>query len=171
MNNSLGKRRFLLTFVLVFSIFILSSFRKHEFHSSLAEIHYNPATKSLEVSLRVFSDDLETALSKENKRTLKVEDNATIDPFIKQYLSRHFVLADTKNAKKSINWVGKEITVDVTWLYFEIPVTEELNGLKINNTLLFESFDDQVNIVNVIYKSQKKTYLFKSDQTTQTIEL
>ncbi|MDJ1480155.1 hypothetical protein QNI16_06645 [Cytophagaceae bacterium YF14B1] len=171
MNNSLGKRRFLLTLGLIFSIFILSSFRKHEFHSSLAEIHYNPTEKSLEVSLRVFSDDLGTALSKENKRTLKVEDNATIDPFIKQYLLRHFVLTDTKNARKSINWVGKEITVDVTWLYFEVPVAEEPNGLKINNTLLFESFDDQVNIVNVIYKSQKKTYLFKSDQTTQTIEL
>ncbi len=143
----------------------------HEFHSSLAEIHYNTASKSLEVSLRVFSDDLSEALTKENKRTVRLDESAAVDPLIKQYLIKHFALLDSKNSQKPLIWVGKEITVDVVWLYFEIPLAEDMNGLKVQNSVLFELFEDQVNIVNVNYKNQKKTYLFKPDQATQVVQL
>lgn len=163
------KQRPAVCFVLFSFLFLLSSF-KHEFHSSLAEVHYNPASRSLEVSLRVFSDDLGTAVGKANNRTVKIDESTAHEALIRQYVTSHFALIDGKNARKPLTWVGKEIAVDVTWLYFEIPVSEDPNGMKLQNSMLFESFEDQVNIVNFVYKSQKKTYLYKSDQATQTLQ-
>lgn len=141
----------------------------HEFHTSLAEMHYNTQSKSLEVSLRVFSDDLENALGKANNRTVRVDATDGTDLLIKQYLAKNFSVIDSKNNRKPLTWVGKEIAVDVTWLYFEIPLTEDLTGLKIQNSVLCEVFEDQVNIVNVNYRNQKRTYLFKPDQTMQAL--
>jgi hypothetical protein len=143
--------------------------KRHDFHSSLAEVSYNPAAKSLEVSLRMFTDDLGEALTRENKRTVSVDQTDTADPLIKRYLEKHFAVAGTDNRRKPMTWVGKEISVDVTWVYFEIPLTESLNGMKLLNSLLCELFDDQVNIVNVSYQGQKRTYLFKPNQTVQEI--
>ncbi len=156
--------------VILSACLLLSSF-KHEFHSSLAEVNYNPASKSLEVSLRVFSDDFGVALGKDNNRAaIKVDESTTHDALIKAYLNKHFALTDKKNVKKPLTWVGKEIAVDVTWLYFEIPVTEDVTGMKLLNSVLFESFDDQVNIVNFTYKGQKKTFLYKPSQSSQILE-
>ena len=143
----------------------------HDFHSSLAEIHYNAASKSLEVSLRVFSDDLNTALTKANSRTVRVDQTAAADALIKQYLDKRFAFTNAKNARKPIVWVGKEMAVDVTWLYFEVPLNENLNGMRFENSLLCELFEDQVNIVNLNYQNQKRTYLFKADQAVQTVGL
>jgi hypothetical protein len=143
----------------------------HDFHSSLAEIHYNAKSKSLEISLRVFSDDLDVALTKDNNRTIRVDATAAADPLLKQYLGKHFAFTDSKNARKPIVWVGKEIAVDVTWIYFEIPIAENLNGMRFENSILCELFEDQVNIVNLNYQNQKRTYLFKVDQAVQMIGL
>ena len=142
---------------------------RHDFHSSLAEVSYNPAAKSLEVSLRMFTDDLGEALTRENKRPVSVDQTDTADPLIKRYLEKHFAVAGADNRRKPITWVGKEISVDVTWVYFEIPLAENLNGTKLLNSLLCELFDDQVNIVNVSYQGQKRTYLFKPSQTVQEL--
>ena len=35
----------------------------HDFHTSLAEVEYNTSSKTFEISLRVFTDDFEKALS------------------------------------------------------------------------------------------------------------
>ena len=144
---------------------------RHDFHSSLAEIHYNAASKSLEVSLRVFSDDLNAALTKASGRPILVNEAATTDALIKQYVDKHFAFANAKNTRKPTIWVGKEIAVDVTWIYFEIPLTENLNGMRFENSLLCELYEDQVNIVNLNYQNQKRTYLFKADQAVQAINL
>jgi len=160
----------ILTLLLFSALLLFSSFQKHDFHSSLAEMHYNAASKSLEVSLRVFSDDLEAALTKDNNRTIKVNETESTDPLIKQYLVKHFALMDARNTRKPIQWIGKELTVDVTWLYFEIPLAEDMKGFKLQNSVMFDLFDNQVNIVNMNYRSQKRTYLFKPDQRIQTVE-
>ncbi len=144
---------------------------RHDFHSSLAEIHYNAASKSLEVSLRVFSDDLNAALTKASRRPIRVDQTTATDALIKQYLDKHFAFANAKNTRQPAVWVGKEIAVDVTWLYFEIPLTENLNGMRFENSLLCELYEDQVNIVNLNYQKQKRTYLFKADQAVQTVDL
>ncbi len=151
------------------SLVLLASFR-HDFHSSLTEVQYNTQTKTLEVSLRIFTDDLQTALTKASGKTVRLEKNAApSDQVLRQYLAQHFAVIDAKNTRKPMTWVGKELTVDVIWVYVEIPITENINGLRLENSILHELFDDQINIVNIIQNKQKKTYLFKPDQAVQTV--
>jgi hypothetical protein len=153
---------------LILSFFSLAT--RHDFHTSLAEVQYNPAERTLEVSLRVFTDDLESALSKDNGgKTIRVTDDPAADPFIKNYLSRYFSVVDAANRRKPVHLLGKEITVDVTWIYFEIREVESLTGKRLQNAVLTELFDDQINMVNFVTPSGKRSFLFKPGETVQDL--
>jgi hypothetical protein len=154
--------------VLLFSLFVPA--RIHDFHTSLAEVQYNASERVLEVSLRVFTDDLEDALLRENGgKAIRVTDAGTADPFIKNYLAKNFSVIDGGNRRRPINLLGKEITVDVTWIYFEIKDIDNLSGKRLQNAVLTEVFDDQINMVNLITPSGKQTFLFKPGETVQSL--
>ncbi len=81
-------------------LFFLAPAGRHDFHTSLAEVHYNQAAQTLEVSLRVFTDDLESALSKENGgKVIRVTEDKAADSFIQTYLSRYFSVTDGANRR------------------------------------------------------------------------
>jgi hypothetical protein len=142
----------------------------HEFHTSLAQIQYNKTSQSFEVSLRVFTDDLEAVLTKENNnQKISISDPKLSDPLLEKYIFNHLSVLNKQNQKQPMTFVGKEIEVDVTWIYVEISAISELSGLRIQNTILTELFDDQVNIVNLNYQRKTTTYLFKNGQTIQAI--
>lgn len=158
-----------LSTVLLSLIFLISAFR-HDFHTSLAEIGYNASEQTLEVSLRVFTDDLEAALSKENGgKSIKIDPTQGTDSYIQNYLHKHFTVIDGTNRSRPVHFLGKEIAVDVTWLYFEITGVESLNAKKLQNSVFTELFSDQVNMVNVKLPSGNRSYLFKADEPVQVL--
>jgi hypothetical protein len=140
----------------------------HEFHTSLAQVHYNQSNKSFEITLRVFTDDLEAALSLMNDSKVAI-DAPQAEKLIEQYLNKNFVLLDKQNKKKVLSFIGKEVEVDVTWIYAEVPLAEALSGLKLQNSILTELFNDQVNIVNFKYLTTVRTFMFKPRETVQSL--
>jgi hypothetical protein len=149
----------LLAFVLLFWV--------HDFHTSLTEVNYNTKTGSLEISVRVFTDDLEKMLN-ENKQTkaLKIEDEAhKIDPLLEQYFRKNFALIGPNKEVKLAKFYGKEKEADATWLYFEIADCQHITEYTLYNAIFQDMFTDQTNLVNIIYPTAKKTIFF--DQKTK----
>jgi hypothetical protein len=146
--------------------------RLHDFHTSITEMRYNPKEKSFEISLRVFTDDLEKALSATNQnKKFIVDNNDKNDAFVEAYVKRNFVVINTKNQKPSINYIGKEKEGDATWIYLEMPVNEGISGSKIQNNVLIDMFEDQTNIVNIFVQNQKKSYLFTVKNRVFVVEM
>jgi hypothetical protein len=145
---------------------------KHDFHTSLTEMRYNTKSKTFEISLRVFTDDLEKVLSatNQNKKFL-VENNDKNDPFVEAYIKKHFVVVNTKNQKPTINYIGKEKEGEATWIYLEMPVNESINGSKIQNNVLIDMFEDQTNILNIFVQNQKKSYLYNVKNRFFVVEI
>jgi hypothetical protein len=143
----------------------------HAFHTSLAQINYDAKTKVLEISLRVFTDDLESALSKENSRKIKLDDTAQQDRLLEAYVKKQFALIDQKGQPKAIHFIGKEFEVDATWIYLEVPCNESIQGMNLRDAILTDMFDDQTNVVNLTYLAVKKTFLFKRESPVQLISL
>lgn len=132
----------------------------HDFHTSLAELNYNQGTKSFEVSLRVFTDDFEKALSQANNLgNFHLEKGKKHNDLIEKYLKEHFYLLNSKEQKEELTFYGKEMEADITWLYFEIPVKKSIKGYQVHNSMFTEVFADQINMVNFFYLKAKKTYL------------
>ncbi|HAI76815.1 MAG TPA: hypothetical protein DCM08_11260 [Microscillaceae bacterium] len=118
---------------------VASGFRPvHDFHTSIAEMDYNPRSKAFEVSLRVFIDDFEKALTllifQEKFRSLLPERLAKIVvptqtdeikqyaeqiikldkisqdlyPLVQEYLAQRFIVKDANGQTAPLHFYGME---------------------------------------------------------------
>jgi hypothetical protein len=135
---------------------------RHDFHTSLTEMRVNAKDKTVEVTVRMFTDDLEAALTRANaNQRVRLEAKDKNDPLIDRYLKQHFVLLNAKGQRRAYQFLGKDFEADATWLYLEVPLAEPLPGTKLQNNVLFDLFDDQTNLVNVFYGGdEKRSFLF-----------
>ncbi|WP_419800950.1 DUF6702 family protein [Mucilaginibacter sp.] len=131
----------------------------HPFYVSITEIKQNPASHSLEISCRMFSDDLEKALEKQyhvELDVIKPKDKTLVNKLISDYVKKRLLIhADGKAL--SLNYVGYEIQEDGTWSYFEVKGIDPPRKLNVHDALLFEQHPEQINMMHVTVGGQRKS--------------
>jgi hypothetical protein len=138
---------------ILFSFNLSEAGVKHEFHTSLTEMTYNLNTEKFELSIRVFTDDLEKALKASGSKEINEQS-------ISSYLKGKLVLTNGQ-VTSGINFIGSEAKTDVTYLYLELPMAKTAKNLVFKNQILTEIFPDQSNIVNIQIGTKTNTLLFK----------
>ena len=128
---------------------MLVGFTLHKFYVSLTELRFNPDSSRLEVSMRIFPDDLDRALYEKYGTATQLATSmepAEADSLVSKYL-RHHLRVEVNGAPVSFTYLGKEPEANALWCYLESdPVTSPLS-MKIRNTILMDEFEDQVNII------------------------
>ena len=131
----------------------------HPFHVSVTEIEHNASEKTLEISCKIFTDDFETALAKNYK--VKVDlinppNKAAMDSLVKKYLFAHLNIR-VNGKPASFNYIGFENDKEAAYGYIEVTGIASISKLEIMNTIMHDKFDDQVNIMHVKYKGDRKS--------------
>lgn len=128
----------------------------HKFHTSFAEASYNAETKSLEVSLRTFPDDVAEAVRRRGARggggrapSAAKERQKAFEDEVAAYVGETFQLKTAAGGAVKISWVGMDAGADSVWLHFEAALPAGLEGVGLRNTFLADLHDDQVNLVTV----------------------
>lgn len=128
----------------------------HPFFISLTEMRYNTSSQKMEVSQKIFWDDLEVSLGKEFGQSvdfLNPKDKAKLNQQLKTYLLKHNQL--WVNGKPvPLNYLGYEVEEDAAWFYLESNVAESPKSVEVQNTILLEEFNGQQNIVHVYFQSK-----------------
>lgn len=137
------------------------AYGKHKYHTSFTTVDYNTEEKLLEISIKVFEHDLLPTLEKRLKKTIDLESTKDIDRILENYLIEKFVFKTKSNQIKKFRWIGKELEADVILFYIEIPFDEELEGAELKNSMFFESFREQVNLIHFKYQDEKADLMFK----------
>lgn len=131
----------------------------HPFYVSVTEINHNAKTQSVEVSCRMFYDDLEHALEKDYKKPLdivKPADKALLNRLIAEYVKKHLsIKADGKPL--TLSYVGYEIQEDGAWAYFEVKGVPALKKIDIHDELLNTQHEEQINMLHVTVGGQRKS--------------
>ncbi|MDX2033707.1 MAG: DUF6702 family protein [Blastocatellia bacterium] len=135
----------------------------HKFHVSVSQVEYNASGQSVEVVMRIYSDDFENALSRHAKRPVKIDParDKEMGEVVMSYLRGQFELKTRAGKPVKFTWVGLEAQVDMFWLYFEGKVPGGFSGAQLKNRVLCELFEDQVNIVNVKYQGKQAGTMFE----------
>lgn len=132
----------------------------HPFYVSVIEIDHNAKDATAEISVRVFTDDLEKTLQKNSTTTidiLKPKNKAIIDQQINQYITKTLQLKINGKAVK-LNYIGYEIIKESTWSYFEVTEIKEMNTVDINCSILHDFETSQINLFHVKSKGNQKSY-------------
>jgi hypothetical protein len=132
----------------------------HPFYVSVTEINHNAKEKTLEVSCKIFADDMEAVL-KQNYKTkvdlVSPQQHEQNNKLIADYIIKHLAfVADGKPVK--LSYVGFEKESESVYCYFEVDNLPALKKLDVTNSLLQDFNDTQINIMHVIVNGNRKSY-------------
>ena len=157
--NKWGTTIFVLLCFAVFTAFI----NPHKFYTSITQIAYNENSKSAEIIMNVFADDLEQALTKFHHRKISMSD-AEITSLTLSYLQSHFSIKSDKFKSRPYQMIGVKLKEDIAEIYLEQAYMTLLPKYSICQNILIDDFENQVNVVNVAYFNQKASLVFKKGQ-------
>ncbi|MBC7909179.1 MAG: hypothetical protein H7Y30_01680 [Pyrinomonadaceae bacterium] len=141
----------------------------HTFHTSLMRVEYNRQEQLVEVSIQVFSHDLENILSRRSKKRIRLDKTPEAAKLALAYLNDAVNLKNRDGQLKTFSWVGMESQADAVWLYVETKMPEGLDGAQIRNRIFFDLLEDQVNLVHFKYDGKKADLSFKRGEDFKAI--
>jgi uncharacterized protein DUF6702 len=129
----------------------------HPLHTSLAEIEYHADRGVLEVSVRLFADDLCAAIGGSCEGAAGVPR----DSMLSSYARGSFALQDGRGVPLRLRWLGAERTGGMIILQLESDVPRgDYRGVRVLHAMLWERFSDEVNLVQVRHDRRTDTLLF-----------
>lgn len=156
----------IISIICLFIVFTgFSSFALHKFYVSIYQINFAPEKKMLQITSRIFIDDLNNSLSHVSKQKTHIgEANETPEEvnIMKKYFLEHFSIK-VNGQKKQINYLSKELEGNVVICYFNIKDISKLSLLEIQNTALFDLNSEQQNIIQTTVNGKKQSLLLTED--------
>jgi len=131
----------------------------HPFYVSVTEINHNAKTQSVEISCRMFYDDLEHVLEKQNRTKIdivKPSNKEQLNQFISNYIRQHLII---KVDGKVLNptYLGFEIQEDGAWSYLEVKGIGKAQKVEVRDDLLYTEHTEQINMLHVIVNGERKS--------------
>ncbi len=144
----------------------------HPFHTSLAEVEWNPQTQRIEVAIRIDAGDFERALRRMTGRQIILERLDELDKLAERYLRSRMEWRSAADGRAmKWHWVGSELQTRFVWVYFEIAVPPSTTSVRITQRLLCEIDPSQINMT-VFRSSKSRTGTrFDARVTTVTVAL
>ena len=150
----------------LFILLPLMAFNNHKYYLSLTDIEYNQETKSYQIIINVFMDDIELALNKDYNIDLRLTSknelkNASF--YFHKYL-REKLTFKSGNKNLNFNYLGNEYEGDLVFFYLEIENINSPDHLEVTNKILTEHFADQKNVVKLkVGKKRRSKILTKKN--------
>lgn len=135
----------------------------HKYYISVTNIGYSEKDAALQITTRIFIEDLETLLkeryeieahlSSENENPLAVE-------YIEKYFKAKFVI-EINEEQNDYKFLGKKYDNDLVIYYLEISEIDisKVQSISIRNDVLTDLYDEQQNIVHFKLADKKKSYV------------
>ena len=164
----------MLFFYVLLNIFQLSftDFASHKFYLSTTEIEYKKELKTFQIITQLFIDDLELLLQQQEKsfRLFPDSDAKLSDSLLMFNLKKDFQLIINGEPQK-ISYLGKEYKNDIVVCYLELYLDEIPSTIEIKNSMFFDLFDSQQNIIHYRNKTSRKSFLLHSKSPNLVINL
>ena len=159
------------TLLLLF-IIPLFAFSTHRYYLSLTQIKFKEESKSVQIIINVFMDDIELALNKDYNIDLQLTTKKELpnnDVYFEKYLrdKLQFTLDGTQ---KKFNYIGKEYENDLVYFYLEIENINQVKTIKINNKILIKHFPEQQNLIKSNVGKKNKSILLNNEETSGILE-
>ncbi|MDX6183839.1 DUF6702 family protein [Flavobacterium sp. Fl-77] len=159
--------------LLILCFFLFSAFSFHKFYMGVFQINYASEKKMLQITSRIFVDDLRKGIEKKyNKKTFlgtEKETDADVE-LLKKYLSENFAIK-INGQTKSVIFLSKELEADdVLVCYARITAVDKFNILEISNTILLDWNAEQQNITHITAFGGKKTVLFTESSRKEVLK-
>ncbi len=142
----------------------------HKFYYSRTTMRPSRQGYALEIEMRIFTDDLELAIDRENELTrlgTLVESNDA-NFRIEDYIRSNFGIY-INDQFTDYRFFGKEVDFDITYCYMEASIPHDIYTFEVQNTILMEFFPSQVNEIDVRLNGTRKRLMLTYEWPSELI--
>ena len=144
----------------------------HPIHLSITEVDHNEQSKALQMTMRIFIDDLELSIRSKIKEEeldiLEPGKGRNTDDLVKAYLN-DVIKMKVDNKAVKINYLCHEIEGPAIICYVEVENIKKFTSVEMTNKTILETHDDQSNLVNVNYKGKTKSLRLTNESPTGVV--
>ena len=160
-------------FFLFLMLFVsLSSMRIHKFYMAIYQIDYVPQKKRIQITSRIFVDDLNAAIEKKYRVKSNLgtgQETAQDEVNMKKYLAEKFFLRVNK-VVRPMTFLSKEVEANVLICYFRITDVSKIANLEVENSALTEWNSEQQNIIQANITGEKQSVILTSDNFKRVLK-
>jgi hypothetical protein len=125
------------------------------------------------IAIKLFPDDIESVIFKNfgvNLQLNSENEYFNTDSLINEYISNNFKLSFDSGSIMKMKYNKREKNQDAFWFYFSFS-NIKCDTIKLENTLLFDIYKDQKNLVILNYGTDEKGFTFEKDNSVLKIPL
>jgi hypothetical protein len=141
-------------------ILCLTAFSFHPYYMSVTEFEYKSAEKEVQVSCKIFTDDLEETLKGSLKQKVdilspsaKKENEQLLNTYLQQHLKLYL---DGKAV--AMEMIGFEKEGEAVWIYLVTKNTAAFKTVTVFNDLLYSYKPEQINIIHFKNRNERKSH-------------
>lgn len=150
---------------LVAALLLSFTLAAHPLHTSMTEVVSN-RSGTIELSLRVFADDFTRAAAEHWRRHGRTgAGNAPLA----DYAAHSLAIADQSGQPIATAFCGIRTAGDMLWICLRTQAPRRDSGFQIVNRVLFEVFDDQINVVRAKHDGRTISLLFTPGDLPATV--
>ena len=132
----------------------------HPLHTTLTELVEDRSRGIVRATVRAFADDFGTAVTRAARgRTGRTTDVASEQAAV-AYATSVFALQDSRGHALALRSCGVRRAAEVVWVCLEASVAEPATSLRVRNAMLWELYEDQVNVVQSTFGGARRSLLF-----------
>lgn len=144
---------------------------RHPIFVSVTEIEHNAKEQTLEISCKIFTDDLEKALRNAYKTRVDLAEEKlkpAMDKLINEYVQKHLqVSVEGKPAR--LQYLGFEKIDEAVYSYYRADNIATVKKMSITDNILFEYKAQQMNIIHVIVGGNRKSTRLSNPETAAVL--
>lgn len=136
-------------------------------------VEYKPESKTVQITMRIFIDDLQLAINKEFDHRIELgvsDEDDDYNDLISKYLDKSFLLK-INGKKQELHFLGKEYDYDLAILYIEVERIDKIDTIEIDDTMLMKEYPTQKNIIKLRINDRKKTFFLTEDHHKDVLNL
>ena len=142
----------------------------HPFYVSVTEINHNAKEHSLEISCKIFAEDMEETLKKNYHVSVDLaseKQKAQVNQMITDYLTKHLTInSDGSNLK--LQYIGFEKQSEAVYCYFEVSNINSVKKLSVTDSILQDFTDREINIIHATVNGNRKSTKLDYPNTAAT---
>ena len=144
----------------------------HPFYVSVTEINHNAKEKTIEISCKVFLEDLEKTIKKQLNSAVELtnpKDQKKAQQQVSDYVKKHLIIKiDGKPV--NLDFVGYEVEGASLWSYYQVSNISSVHKIDVTDNLLYEAYDSQISIVHAQVGDTKKSSRATNPETNLSFE-
>jgi hypothetical protein len=145
---------------------------KHPYYISLTEIRIDTTTKNIQISCRMFTDDLQDALYRNydfKKELIPGEADQPTQIILDKYIQERLKVIVGKEIAE-VKIIGYEVEEESTWCFFEGSIKSNATKITVKNSLLYDFLPGQVNMIHCYLQKSRKSYKLNNPEKYHAFE-